>query len=954
MEGFIAHIATALYHEYGDDISSLHILFPSRRARLFFADTLARVAAKPLWEPTYTTIDEMMEELSGLHVGDRIRLITELYKVYSQFHQEDFDSFYFWGEMLLSDFDAVDKYMIDAQMLFSNISDLKVLESDYSYLTPEQRTIIARFWRSFGQKSEFSDEKQKFITIWQTLWPIYRQYKEQLAALGVAYTGMVHRVVAEKIEAGEVALPEKRHYVIAGFNALTKCEKQLFDYLSKNHEVDFFWDYDHYYVDNEEQEAGLFLRENMRRFPQRMSLPGENNFFRSPKEISVIAAPSDSLQCKYVQEFLTQVEERMGRKPDKETAVVLTDENLLVPLLYSIKPEVDKINITMGYPLRLTLAYAFVERLIGLQVRKRTRGKRTMFYHQDVLGLLTHPFVMERWGEMVSTLAGKIVARQQVYVEVSELTEEGLAEIFTPTDDAWQNVADYLIDVVSGTMQHGVKGESVDETETKQQVEFLITIVEHLRQLKNSLMECEIQLSVRIFASLLRRLLQTVRIPYEGEPLEGVQVMGILETRNLDFENVLLLSVNDDTFPGNRATSFSFIPYNLRLAYGLPTPMHHEGVYAYYFYRLLQRARRVHMVYCSRSDEKSSGEQSRYIYQLEYESPHTVLRKSVKVDINMADVKPIEVAKTGRVADQLNRFLQSDGPALSPTSFYHYIECPLKFYFHSVARLQKDEEVAEEVDSPMFGSILHRAMEILYTPLVGDVSPQEKIKRLIRTPQVDEAVHRAICEEYLKGEDIPEDEYGGQMLLIKDIVCKYINTCLLPFDAKEGFMIEELEKKIGCVFEFETVEGHQKLRFGGKADRIDRKSDGTIRVVDYKTGKQHIDFKGIAALFSKQNSERSAAVLQTLLYSMMIQRATGKDVQPALYYIRQLNKEKYSPFLFDNSVKREVSGYLDYKDEFETKLKEVLQELFDLKQPFTQCLDSTPCAWCDFNKICRR
>lgn len=327
MPGFLQEVAADLYDRYGDDISSLSVLFPSRRARLFFIDALSGIAERPLWQPRWTTIDELMSEISGLRIGDRVRLVTELYKVYSEFHPESFDKFYFWGEMLLTDFDTIDKYLIDADMLFRNLADIKELEADVSYLSPVQLKIIA-FWANFTDETSLSEEKRRFLAVWQTLGPVYRTFRERLRSLGMAYTGMVHRAAAERIKAGGFAFPESRRFVVAGFNALSECEKRLFKFLSTAAETDFYWDYDTYYTDNADQEAGMFLRENRILFPARRELPHDH--FRSPKRIEAISTVSNAVQCKYVASILRELAAEQGPL-GKETAVVLTDENLLRP-----------------------------------------------------------------------------------------------------------------------------------------------------------------------------------------------------------------------------------------------------------------------------------------------------------------------------------------------------------------------------------------------------------------------------------------------------------------------------------------------------------------------------------------------------------------------------------------------------------------------------------------------
>ena len=948
MKGFISELAERLYDRYGDEVSSLRMVFSSRRARLFFSDALASVARRPLWQPRFESLGEIMERVAGMRLSDEIKLVTELYKVYSRYHDESFDAFYFWGGMLLADFDQIDKYLIDADMLFSNMGDLKALESDRSYLTAEQIEVIARFWRSFGLESEFSEEKERFMTIWRSMADVYHGFRDRLREQGLAYEGMIHREAAERLsgeEAVEWSDDPQARYVVAGFNALSECEKRLFRRMYGSGRVEFYWDYDDYYVGNPDYEAGLFLRENIRNFPSGERFSCDR--FRRPKRIEIVSAPSDSMQCKYVHEFLSGLIER-GIRPGKQTAIVLTDESLLLPVLYSIPEQIEQVNVTMGYPLRQTMAYSFVERLVELQSRRKPgRDGEPMYYHSDVTGLLLHPYV-RACDPATAGLAAEILRRQSIYVRRSMLVPGSVIDpLFAPAG-SWQELSAYIRDSLSLVILHAASADNV-----RQRREFFSVIVDRICRLENSLAGSGLEVTTPVFASLLRKMLQDVRIPYEGEPLSGVQIMGILETRNLDFEHVLVLSVNDDTFPGNRAVSSSFIPYNLRYAYGLPTPQHHEGVYAYYFYRLLQRAETVHLAYCSRSDDKRTGEPSRYVYQLEYESPHRPLRRAIRLGVNLTKTEPVSASKTGRTARILEEYLDGGGRSLSPTAFYQYVECPLRFYFRHVAGLKPVEEIAEEIDLPMFGTILHRAMELLYMPLLGDPSPQRTIASLPGTPAVKEAVVRAVNEEYLQDPKATEEEYGGSVLLVRDVVRKYIDSCILPYDASQrGYAVERLEAPVEYRVPLERDGRVRSVGFAGKADRIDRLSDGALRVVDYKTGKPHNCFRDVAALFSSVAAERSPAVLQTLLYAMMLSQSENCDVQPALYYVRSMQDERFSPLLVEGD--RPVLRFSDYRESLNGHLQKTLSELFDFSKPFEQCEDRSVCAYCDFREICRR
>ena len=959
MKGFLEEVAADLYARYGEGLSDRAVLFPSRRARLFFVDALGRIAGRPMWQPEWVTINDLTGEISGLHTGDRVRLITELYKVYSAYHNEPFDKFYFWGDMLLTDFDTIDKYLIDAQMLFRNISEIKEIEADISYLTPAQLRILS-FWSSFGEQADLSEEKRRFLAIWKTLGPIYRRFRERLSSLGIAYNGMVQRAAADRIRGGGFAFPEPRRYVVAGFNALSECEKRLFGFLATAAETDFYWDYDSYYKDDPEQEAGMFVRSNVAQFPPRTELRHDN--MRGEKQIVSVAAVSNAVQCKYAAAILAGLARRRreedpgiaaGARPalGKETAVVLTDENLLLPLLYALPADIGRVNVTMGFPLRQSLAYTFVERLVELQNHRRRKGDGCTFYHADVAGILAHPYVAECDAALTRTMHEEIVRDRRISVDAAWLgRNELLKRIFTPAA-TWRELSDYMLDVVAAVARQPYEGD-----DARQRVEFLAVIAEQVTKLRNSLDECDIDLTAEVYTSLLRRHLQTLRIPFEGEPLEGIQIMGILETRNLDFENVIILSMNDDNFPGNHMAQASFIPCNLRAAYELPTPEHHEGVYAYYFYRLIQRAKTVHMLYCSHADDKSTGEPSRYIYQLDYESGFDVRKVEVGVDVNVAETAPIEVPKDEGVMARLERFVDAQSPAtLSPTAFFRYVACPLRFYFHSIARLEADDEISEEVDAPMFGTILHAAVQTLYARIAGEAHPGETLRAMIRTGEVAQAVEAAINENYLQDKHATAEDYSGNLLLVKDIVIRYLRGGVMPYDAAhDAFAVSGLEEPVAYPFRFRAGGRDLEMKFAGIADRIDTLDDGALRVVDYKTGAPHLEFDGVESLFTGTGKQRLSNILQTLLYAMMLHRSRGCDVEPALYYVRNMNRPGYSPQLDDKQTGVKGARYTLYRERFEELLRAQLAELYDTSVPFRQCEDADTCKYCDFNVICKR
>ncbi|MFI3258869.1 MAG: PD-(D/E)XK nuclease family protein [Rikenellaceae bacterium] len=966
MQSFLSEVAQDLYGRYGGGVGELKMLFPSRRARLFFTDALAAVADRPIWEPEWVAIDEVMSRVAQVEVGERVRLVAELFKIYKRHHpSESFDRFYSWGEVLLSDFDMVDKYMIDADMLFRNVADIKELESDLSYLSENERRIVA-FWSSIGAEEDLSEHKRRFLKVWKSLAPIYHSFRERLKELGFAYSGMVHRIAAERLRSGEYSIEGADDYVVVGFNALSECEKVLFDELKRGGRCSFYWDRDDYYLESSKQEAGLFLSENIKRFPSAAHISHDN--FAREKQMSVVATSSAALQCKYVTKILDQIV-ASGGVIDKRTAIVLTDESLLSPLLYALPKYVGKVNVTMGYPLRQSLAYSFVERLLGLQhhSRRSSRTGEVTLYHVDVMGLIAHPYLeLGVDSKVLNCLERQIRAERMISVPVELFanSDNELLKLIFRKVDGWVEVSKYITEVVDAVA-------ALPQDEQGERVEFLGFISDQITMLHNSIESCSIDdLSTSTYVSLLRRHLQPLRVPFEGEPLEGLQVMGILETRTLDFDNVIILSMNDDNFPGSRVQQPSYIPYNLRAAYELPTPEHHDGVYAYYFYRLIQRCERLWMLYCSCADDKSTGEQSRYITQLDYESPFSLSRVDVGVDVNLFESEVIEVEKRGRVAEQLARFCgdmggEAEVVKLSPTALFQYVACPLRFYFRSLARISVRDELSEQVDAPMFGTILHSAMQHLYDPLKGVPNVAESISK-IKGRDVDEAVSRAILESYLKidREKIGEasnHDFSGNLLIVREVISKYIRNGILKYDGSSDSPKFEIVGNEEVVEHFVKLENGADVRLWGICDRIDRLSNGALRVVDYKSGAEHLTFDGLDALFFGEGKQRQSNIFQTLLYSYMLRQegGGGQHITPSLYYVRSMNQPDYSPLLMAiegegrDKVRTPIEDYEPYHKQFEELLRVTLEELFNPEVPFRQCEDKATCEYCDYNELCQ-
>lgn len=908
MKSFLEQAAESLWQTYGEEISTLKLVFPSKRARLFFGEALSKLIERPLWQPEYLSIDDFVWQLSTLRQTDKLRLVAELYKIYSRYHNETFDKFYDWGMMLLQDFDTIDKYMVDARSLFRNISDLKEIDAQFADDSPELE-IVREFWRNFASGKVHSIEQQEFLRIWTSLADIYTEFKTRLAKLSAAYPGMAYRTVAENIEE---LYTQSHTYCFLGFNALNSCEHKLFKHLQEKGDAIFLWDYSTLYIDELQQEAGRFIRRNIKHFPQSIALNIEYN---RNLDVEVIASPTDILQCKSLTTKLEEIYRRQGYV-DKETAVVLTDENLLQVVLTSIPECVSQVNITMGYPVTNSVVYNLLERILQLQIRRIGNE----FYHRDVVGLLSHPYVCEHHPQQTKKLSDAIVSQQKIYIHENELSE--FSTIFSP-QDGLNELQSYLLRVLT----------SISATDDLTRREFTYSLIEAIAKLQTTISNCTIELNTHIYISLLRNVLRQLRIPYTGEPLGGLQILGILETRNVDFRNVIMLSVSDDNFPGNRAAS-SYIPFNLRQAYNLPTATDAEAMYAYYFYRLIQRADHLTMLYTSAADDKSTGEQSRYIYQLEYESPFKVRRTEVKLEIGRPMTRDIVVQKDAMMVDKLRK------KRFAPSSLSRYIHCPMQFYFRDVERILTLESVDEEFSKLELGNVLHYTLEEIYKPLINKPNPQQVIKK-ISQGQISLVIDHFLNEVSHQR----KQTQSGNLRIVQDVLVRYVNR-ILTYDAhrKDLFVVDRLEHKISVPLHGVTI--------SGTTDRVDRLEDGSLAIVDYKSGKgDKLNMDSIERLFDTDKTNKAA--FQTMLYCSMFKAMERIDATPMLYICNQMASPDYSPYL---EMKKEVITHitLEYETEFNDRLESLITTILDESVPFIQCEDTDKCQWCDYSTICKR
>ena len=959
MESFLKLVAADLYKHTEGNLAHTAVVFPNKRAGLFFNEYLAQESESPIWSPAYVSISELFRSLSPWEVGDPVKLVCELYKIFRRETQstETLDDFYFWGEMLISDFDDADKNKVDTDKLFSNLQDLRNIMDDYTFIDDEQEEAIRQFFQNFSIERRTA-LKERFISLWDVLGNIYKGFRESLASQNIAYEGMMYRHVIEHLDVDK--LPYEK-YVFVGFNVLNKVEHTLFTQLKDAGKAVFYWDYDEFYMKENRQavthEAGEFIRRNLRDFPSPLSGELFKNLSK-PKEVHYIASSTENAQARYLPQWIRN----NLTTPEKETAVVLCNEALLQPVLHSLPAEVKHVNITMGFPLSQTPVYSFLIALLELH----THGfnfKSGRYTFQSVVTLLKHPYTRQLTGQ-AELLEKELTRNNRFYPLPGELgKDEFLTRLFTPLSgnlnlcirlsETLQQVASIYQANTSGT----------EDTDAFNQLyrESLFKAYTTINRFRTLIEEDELTVQSETFRRLLVKILSTTNIPFHGEPAIGMQVMGVLETRNLDFRHLVLLSVNEGQLPKSGGDS-SFIPYNLRKAFGMTTIEHKIAVYAYYFYRLLQRAERITLIYNTSSDGLNRGEWSRFMLQFLIEWPHPITRQFLEAGQSPQGTSPITVEKTPDVMRRMQSLFDvraNPKAKFSPSALNYYLDCPLKFYYRYVAGLSAPDEVSAEIDSATFGSIFHYAAEHIYKDLTthGKVINKEALETLLRNDvKLQDYVDTAFKKLFFNVPQNEKPEYNGVQLINSAVIARYLKQLLQNDLRYAPFTFIASEMEVDEPIDIQTPKGVIKSRIGGIIDRMDSK-DGTLRIVDYKTGGDADTPPHVESLFIP-DKKRSNYVFQTFLYAaIMCRKQPTMKIAPALLYIHRAATETYSPVIQmgeSRKPKEAVEDFSKYEKEYRERLQGLLEEIFNPEKSFTQTEIIEKCTYCDFKALCKR
>lgn len=935
---FLYQVAEVFWREKGDALRNYCFVFPNRRSSLFFQKYLGLVASKPVFSPTTITINTLFSQLSGLRTSDKIYSLYQLYCHYISFcegeRRESFDDFIFWGDMILNDFDDVDKYLVDARKLFSNIKDLQELNSGYDFLSDRQRKAIEGFWGNIIPFSENRHEKS-FLSLWNTLYDIYSSFRKSLLDRGEGYEGMIYRTVAQSLSSLS-ELPESlKQYdkiVFVGLNALNECEKKLLDFLKKEGIADFYWDYYGKIIKDKQNKSSFFMDENVIRYPSLYPLKdGADSHENSDRKIEVIGIPSSVGQAKYVNKILHSLfpeDTTQGNTPFS-TAVVLPDEGMLLPVINSIPENIDKVNVTMGYSLANTELSSFMKLIAQIHSDKRFRieGDKVSFYHVGVRALLSHPYIAKIAGKDVPEIRRSIISKNLIYVPSEELDKNEILNLIFSSktfielynSNSVSLLADYLLSILIELNKYI---EPMDK-------EFVMAYYKSINRLKG----LNLPISIDTYFTLLSRIVSSISVPFKGEPLSGLQIMGPLETRALDFENVIILSVNEGVFPSTSVSS-SFIPYNLRKGFNLPNYEFQDSISAYHFYRSIYRAKKVFLLYDTRGEGVGrSGEVSRYVKQLKYHHEVPLKENLISYKLQTAHKEKIVINKSDEMVSKLEKL------HFSASLVNTYLDCSLRFYFKKIEEIDEEEDVVEDIESDTFGILFHKVMEMLYDPYKGSIISDKILKSISND---DKHISFVISSAF--NSELGIKEISGKNKIIEALIIRYVKEILTKDIEHAPFTYIASEKK--CLMSIKTRNG-RTLSVNGFIDRIDEK-DNITRIIDYKTGGYNISHKSVEDMFDSSMTLRPYTSLQMMLYLYFLLKEGAVDdiesVKMCIISLKELFKGGKGEFVADKEMLLK----------FEVLFKEVLDDIFDTSKPFTATDDVDKCERCPYKIICNR
>lgn len=878
MSSHLQYIAQTFARNVGKELPNYTFVFPNHRAGLFFRKYLAQSLSFPIFAPKIQTINECFASLCDITVADQLTLLLRLYKIYKQIRPdgEPLENFLHWGKMMLTDFSEIDNHLVkDVKSLYAHVKDMRDIDTHFSSLTDKQIKAIEHFWGKFHHSVESNNNASihgKFLRTWELLYPLYEGLKNDLLGDQLAYEGLLHRFVIEHWD----SIAEKQldaQYVFIGFNAMTESERQLMLRIQELGRADFYFDYEDALLLDPHNAASKFMHDNLQLFRSKYTIDCSETTTQD-KNITLVSVSSTTSQVHQVHDILSQQVPLVNDWT--RTAVVLPNEELLIPLLHAIPEDIRKINVTMGYPLRATAPYV----------------------------LVAYP---ENYIKPMSTDASSFIAamREHLNAMVNHDNSESIYQIIKTIDRIEQAIA------------------------------------------TNS----EIPFSVQAIQQILKMLTMEMTIPFTGEPLDGLQIMGVLETRALEFDNIIITDFNDDIYPG-RSHANSFIPYTLRQGFDLPTIERQEAIFSYNFYRMLSHAKNVWFIANTQANDKYSGELSRYFYQLQwqYQLPIKQITISDKLQSSISESLPID--KTTEIQQLFSQYIASSDSKyyLSASAMDDYIRCQKLFYYKYLRQIREPEQDETiNVTDATLGNILHEIMQLLYDPYID---------KTIQISDIESLKHRI-------EDDTEWRKLAPLSKLCGDVLAEHVTrSCvinILNYDLTVApFQYIASEKKYNRTIHIPNL--NLDIYLGGKIDRIDTKDD-YLRIIDYKTGSTKPSYTSMEEVFGLGKSadkeefvvrkHKCKNILQMLLYCWLLEDHSIVNNQllvPHLYAARHLHDIEADTQIEYSQGKVLYGG--DIKEEFVSGLTELLEEMFNPNIPFHPTADNSRCQDCYLAQLC--
>ncbi len=934
------------------DLGEFCVICPNKRTIDYLKHYLSQILGRTIWSPKFFNLSEFTQQYTELEKTDDLVLLVELFKAFKKkmkesefFNDYDFDKFISLGEIILKDFNEIDNYLVNVSEIFRNITDYEQINYMDDVLNDDQKIALKEFFGHF-ESDDLSAEKKYFLEIWSNIPNIYAEFTNNLKKKNIGYNGFVIRELVERMQNKPLEFKEYDTYIFVGFYALTKAQKYLLSSIKKAGKAKFLWDYDNYYVDNTENEAGFFIRQNLKTFSDDLNINRDQLLL--PKNVSLVGFPLEIAQTKALPTILKKMGiDYKNKKQLAKTAIVLPDEKLLFPVLHSLPADIKQVNVTLGFPFRNSSVFSFIEKWFDLLNKLLINEK---VFLQIISDFFSNQLVKEVFADSYDFIQNSLKNTNKLYFNINDFKKINNYFLNLLFDAKNLSSVEILLENILSALEIVFRKISTDErkVETEAIYQFYSNMLSVQSLFNRELQQDKNIISVKTMIKFLKQLLSSVHIPFTGKSLDGLQVMTIMETRNIDFENLIILNLNEQIIP-KKATHQSLISEFMRKAYNLPLLKYQDSIFAYFFYRLLQRSKNVFLTYSNIISDKI-GEMSRFVQQLKYETNIISQQYQYTEQIQPKRTENFFIEKNDDIYLKLKKYLIGK-KTLSATALNNYITCPMKFYFSKIAEIEipEDDDENYEIDALKFGNIFHKSMEELYKPFIGKEITADDIDNIYK--KIEGIVKNIIYDELM---GLKEATNIGINTIITQVVKKYIKNVLEYDKNNSPFKLISVEKsnKYFGKFEFDIDGKKNNVNIYSVLDRVDLKNN-EYKIIDYKTGSDSLNINNITKLFDSNSQYNYKGFFQMIIYSLVYQQNFPNRIfKPYIFLISSMNKDFQGSLFFKKNCID--SYYNEFLSLFEENLKEVLSELFDKKIPFEQTKNIDNCKYCDYKDICGR